>query len=143
MRRRVDRGVALLRQGFAPLLVLTGGKRRPARPREASVAARYAREIHGVQADLLLSEEESLNTEQNALYSARALRERGLQQPSVMVVSDQFHGHRCRLLFSRHFHRVEVVSAGNPGLARLAPALAREALALAWLRLTVARPARQ
>ena len=140
MRRRVDKGVALLREGRAPLLLLTGGIRRPTRPCEAGVAAAYAREHHGVQEEALLPETESLNTEQNARFAARALRNRGIQEPRVLVVSDRYHGRRCRLLFAPHFARVEVVSAGNPGWARLMPALVKEMVILSWLRLTLPRP---
>lgn len=140
MRRRVDRAVALLRKGRAPLLLLTGGARKPTRPLEASVAAAYARKHHGIQDDALLHETESLTTEQNARFAARALRKRGIREPRVLVVSDRYHGHRCRLIFARHFAHVEVVSAGNPDWARLLPSLIKEVVALSWLRLTSPRP---
>src|SRR5687767_9398781 len=93
LRRRVALAVALYETGAAPLLVLSGGGTPVS---EAQVMAGLARTA-GVPEAALLYEGASRNTAENALNSARLLREMGLSR--VLLVSSRTHLLRARWLF--------------------------------------------
>jgi uncharacterized SAM-binding protein YcdF (DUF218 family) len=101
LRRRVERGVELYRQGLAPRLVLTGG---PAGDGvvEAEVAARHARAL-GVPASALVLEVESQDTIGNVTGAMERLCPRGSGasscHPRLLVVSSPYHLERARWLF--------------------------------------------
>ena len=90
LRERVALGVRLFRERAAPLLLVAGGGG------EAEAMAGLARAA-GVPDRALILETASRNTAENALYSARLLRERGLSR--IVLVSHQTHLLRSRLLF--------------------------------------------
>jgi uncharacterized SAM-binding protein YcdF (DUF218 family) len=95
LRARVERGAALFEQGLAPWLVFSGGVATHP-PAEALVARGLARSL-GVPASACLVETESRTTQENAVFTARLLKARGLS--SVLLVSDPFHLFRA----VRHF----------------------------------------
>lgn len=94
--RRVQKGVALYRRGFAPLVLFTGGRGRSTRPAEAVVAMRFAESL-GLPRGAAILEEASRTTHENAEACARILRARGARE--VIVVSDTFHLFRAHRLF--------------------------------------------
>jgi uncharacterized SAM-binding protein YcdF (DUF218 family) len=107
LRRRVALGVALYEAGAAPLLVLSGGG---APVIEAQVMADLA-QAAGVPRSAMLCETTSRNTAENAVHSARLLRQRGLSR--VVLVSGRAHLLRAGLLC--HLAGLRVVgSAGVP-----------------------------
>ncbi len=102
LRRRVDRGVALFKEGRAPSLVLTGGELNGLEA-EARVAARYALD-QGVPGKAIVLEPMSQNTWENARYTL------SLAQPhSVIVVTDT--GHVLRA--TRCFHALGAVATAS------------------------------
>ena len=94
--RRVAVGVALYRQGAAPLLLLSGGGGRVRAEADAMAEAALAA---GVPRSALLIEARSANTVENAFLSAKLLAERDIT--AVLLVSERYHLHRARLLFDR------------------------------------------
>jgi uncharacterized SAM-binding protein YcdF (DUF218 family) len=94
LRRRLDRGIQLLREGAAPLLVLTGGGAGPVAEAEIMRDAALAR---GVPPAALLIEPRSRNTYENARETAVLLGSRGLR--SVLLVSDRLHLPRAMIMF--------------------------------------------
>ena len=115
--RRVARGIALYRQGAAPLLVLSGGG--AGGVPEAEIMRRIAIAA-GVPERALIVEPRSRNTFENARETARLLRARDLA--SVLLVSDRVHLPRAALLFRRAGLKIIGRAAAAP------PALLREAL---------------
>ena len=112
LRRRVARAVELYRGGGAPLLVLSGGGAGPVS--EASIMHEMALAA-GVPEAALLCEPHSRNTVENAVNTARLLRERGLTR--VILVSDRTHLPRAAVLF--RLGCLEVVGrAGVPAFSR-------------------------
>lgn len=94
---RVDHGIALYKQGVAPLMVMSGGTQAAApAPIVADVMRRYAI-AQGVPANAVLTEGRSHSTLQNALFTAN-LRPKDLEQPIVLVTS-RFHALRSKLSF--------------------------------------------
>ncbi len=98
--RRMRRGIALIREGAAPRLLLTGGAQDPggAGPTEAAVMARLARQA-GLPESALLLETEARSTWENALFSRRLMAAQGLV--SALVVTDRLHLCRALLCFRR------------------------------------------
>ena len=113
LRRRVGLAVERYRAGAAPLIVLSGGGTGPVS--EAAIMQELA-----IAADIpetaLLCEPESRNTVENAVNTARVLRERGMSR--VVLVSDRAHLPRAALLF--RLAGLDVVGrAGVPAPSRL------------------------
>jgi uncharacterized SAM-binding protein YcdF (DUF218 family) len=132
--RRVEHAATLWREGAAPLLLLSGGGEGPwpeaQAMRDLAIAA-------GVPEPSLLVEATSRNTVENAVFSARLLRERGLGR--VVVVTDAYHLLRARLLFRAAGLEVAAASAPPPNYPRDVVMYVREAVAIprSLLRLAV------
>ena len=112
LRRRVTLAVELYRAGAAPVMVLSGGGAGPVA--EAEIMRDLALAV-GVPETALLCEPDSRNTVENALNTARLLREHGLAR--VILVSDRTHLPRAALLF--RLAGLDVV--GRAGLPALSP----------------------
>jgi len=96
LRRRVALGVALYREGTAPLILMSGGG--AGAITEAAVMRDLAREA-GVPETALLLESESRNTFENAAYTARLLH--GIGRRRIVLVSDRAHLPRASRMFRR------------------------------------------
>ncbi|WP_434385262.1 YdcF family protein [Melittangium boletus] len=95
LRARIEKAVDLYHRGLVSRLLFSGGVGTHP-PSEAHVMRAVAVGL-GVPAEACLLEAQSHSTEQNARYSARLLRERGLSR--VVVVSDPYHLFRARQYF--------------------------------------------
>ena len=126
--RRVERAVTLWRQGRAPRLLFTGGVGTWP-PSEAEAAAAHARSL-GVPAEVLLLEDRSTSTEENARNAALAF-----PAERALVVTDTYHAFRVERVFGRYFSDVQVVASRSPVAWRTRGAL-REVGAVAWYGLT-------
>lgn len=85
---RIRHGLALYRQGYAPVLLFTGGYGNGARFSESQVARRYALR-QGIPESAILIETTSRTTRQNLQEARRLMREHGLHR--AIVVSDPLH----------------------------------------------------
>lgn len=94
---RIRVGAALYRQGLAPRVCVTGGG--PPGRVEADVMAARARQL-GVPDSALRIERESVNTAENARFSARILTREGCRR--VWLVTQPFHGRRSVFLFRKY-----------------------------------------
>ena len=92
-RARLDHAVALYREGLAPLLVTTGGKRPGDRVTEAETARAYAIE-QGVPASAILMEDQGRTTLESLTGAAAILRAHGVRE--AIFVSDPTHMLRVR-----------------------------------------------
>lgn len=133
--RRLDHGVAVLKNRGAAHLVLSGGIV-GAPPAEAEVMRSLAIE-RGIAEARIVVEDQAKNTFENALYTGLIMRQRGWQR--VVVVTDAFHMPRALYVYRRLGLKVR----GDPVRTRASDSLvtrlrlyAREALAFArcaWL----------
>lgn len=136
LRRRTLKGAEAVREGAAPLLVLSGGGRHRGvktgeAPPEADVMQALAREA-GVGEEQILLEPDSRNTFENALNTAEMLHGRGLRR--VMVVSDRFHLPRALFVFRRLGLEAEGLAAYPPSYRRRGmTAFLRFREAMAWI----------
>ncbi len=122
--RRLIHGIALHRQGLAPLLVLSGSTPRVG-PSEPEVRARRAREL-GVPPAEILPVIGANTTHEEALRVGAALRARGAR--SLLLVSDPIHLVRARAAFAREGLDIRPAPTDDPRLHGLTPG---ERLALA------------
>jgi uncharacterized SAM-binding protein YcdF (DUF218 family) len=103
---RLVHGLRLHHQGYAPVIILTGGNPiDPAVP-EAAVMARVAREI-GTRPDVLIVERDAARTATQGEAVARIARERGIR--SILLVTSPEHSYRSARVFRKA--GLDVISA--------------------------------
>ncbi len=90
---RLDHALELYADGYAPYLLITGGRRPGDRFTEAEAGARYI-ERHHVPASAIYTEAHGRTTMQSLQACTDILRRRGLR--SAILVSDPFHAFRLR-----------------------------------------------
>ena len=99
LRARLDHALALYQEGFAPLIVVTGGIGSGDRESEATVGRRYLLGL-GVADSAVVVVAKGKDTDETIAAVARWVRERGLAE--VLLVSDGFHLARLRVVARRH-----------------------------------------
>ncbi len=92
---RLDHALALYREGLAPRIVVTGGRKEGDRFTEATAGYNYLRG-KGVPDEALLKEVGGTNTYESLAASARFLREAGYT--TVVLVTDGYHAFRVRAI---------------------------------------------
>jgi uncharacterized SAM-binding protein YcdF (DUF218 family) len=99
LQRRATHAADLWQQGYAPIVICSGGQA-PGYPRAEAEACRDVLVRYGVPVDAIVLEKQSRSTEENALYSRAIMQERGWQ--TALVVSDGYHVLRAAYLFDRY-----------------------------------------
>ncbi len=131
VRRRVSHAADLWRAGYAPMIICTGGKPLNRTRSEADVCAELLTKEHGLPESVIIQEDQSRSTEENALYTHVIMREKGWQ--TAIVVSDNYHVFRAKRLFNNE----GVIAFPSPA-SEQAPLhlyfgyLIREVAALQW-----------
>jgi uncharacterized SAM-binding protein YcdF (DUF218 family) len=98
LQARLDRALELYDDGYAPLIVVTGGKALGDAYTEAETGRNYLVD-HGVPASAILEEDQSRDTWSSLLGVADVLR--GTDVHSLLIVSDGFHLFRAEMM-ARH-----------------------------------------
>jgi uncharacterized SAM-binding protein YcdF (DUF218 family) len=91
---RLDHVISLYDDGYAPLVVVTGGKLPADRFTEAESSANYLIE-RGVPEAAILAEDDGSNTAESLAAVADLLDAQGLDE--VLIVTDPYHSLRSRL----------------------------------------------
>ncbi len=107
-----ERGARLYLEGWAPLLVFSGGlgvitKNLWSEP-EAELFARIARGMGVPESDILV-ETRSTNTGENVQFSRRLLKERGLEPRSLILVQKPYMERRAYATFRQFWPEKEAV----------------------------------
>ncbi len=124
--RRTFKGVDLLREDRAPLLVFTGGVTEASRGIPvAGVMGDLARRL-GVPDVSIFEEKESRNTWENAQLARQLLRPRGVRR--VLIVTDSIHMRRAEACFLRAGFEVERASVPQVCVSSSNLAMLRSAL---------------
>jgi uncharacterized SAM-binding protein YcdF (DUF218 family) len=101
-----ERGARLFLEGWAPLLIFSGGLGAITRnlwsEPEAELFARVAREM-GVPAERILVETRSTNTGENVQLTRELLEERGLDPESFILVQKPYMERRAYATFKRYW----------------------------------------
>ena len=97
--QRLQHGVRLYHQGFAPRLILSGASAgKEAVPPEAEIMRETALRM-GVQAEDVVVEPRALRTHDNGLGVAAIMHRQGWR--SALLVTDALHMRRARMVFER------------------------------------------
>lgn len=94
---RLDHAAELYAQGFAPIVVVTGGKQPADRYTEAGASALYLI-ARGVPPEAVLQEDRGRSTWESLDGVAQILEERGARQ--ALLVTDPYHSLRSRYIAS-------------------------------------------
>ena len=110
---RIEKAVELYRQGLAPRIVVTGGRRVAPETTEADYLAAVAVRA-GVPRDAIIIERSSDSTWQNALHTLELARQQGYRR--VLLVTSDWHSRRASWIFRRLYGRagIEVLSVPSP-----------------------------
>jgi uncharacterized SAM-binding protein YcdF (DUF218 family) len=108
---RTDSAVALWKQGYAPVLIFSGGSSDPASVASAELMKRSA-VAAGVPANAIVVEGSSATTEENARRVAEVMSQRGLR--SAILVTSPYHQRRAAILFEREFDRASLSFRNHP-----------------------------
>lgn len=132
LERRAQHAAALYRRGLAGHILCSGGVGDNP-PSEAEVACGRIVEL-GVPPEVMVREDRSHSTEENAADSAAILRERGWR--SAILVTDGFHMLRAALMFERAgitvYPSPAQVTAGPMNPIERIGREARETVGLVW-----------
>ena len=110
--RVADRAAELYLEGWAPLVIMSGGLGNltqdmwtvPEADQFAAIAIKK-----GVPADAVLVENQSTNTGENILFTQRLLRKMGLEPHSFIVVQKPYMERRSYATFKKHWPDKELV----------------------------------
>src|SRR5215217_3163853 len=104
--RVAERGAELYLEGWAPLLIFSGGLERLTQESwtepEASKFAKIAME-KGVRAEAILVEDRSTNTGENILFTRQLLQQNHLDPQSFIVVQKPYMERRSYATFKKHW----------------------------------------
>ncbi|MFZ5642645.1 MAG: YdcF family protein [Bacillota bacterium] len=112
---RVAKGVELYKDGYGGLIIMSGGGRLTSRITEADLMRIEAVDL-GVSPDVVVLENKSESTYENAVYVKEIVLNRGIK--SVIVVTSNYHTRRSRDIFRKVFNntgvQIATVSAPDP-----------------------------
>lgn len=111
LRSRIERGVALWKEGLAPKLLVTGGAVANAQI-EAMSMARYAI-AQGVPENAILVEPKARSTRDNAKLAAALIEKSGIGK-HVILVTSAYHTRRGRALLTQNGLEVQSVAVPYP-----------------------------
>jgi uncharacterized SAM-binding protein YcdF (DUF218 family) len=102
--RVAERAAEIYLEGFAPLVVMSGGLGRLTKgsftQSEASVFAQIAKQ-HGVPKEAILIEDASTNTGENVVFSRKLLAEKGIQPTNIILVQKPYMERRSFATFKK------------------------------------------
>jgi uncharacterized SAM-binding protein YcdF (DUF218 family) len=108
---RAETAIALWKQGYAPLLIFSGGSSDPESVASAELMKRAA-VAAGVPATAIAVEGAAATTEENAERVAELMKARGLV--SAILVTSPYHQRRAAILFEREFGRAALTFRNHP-----------------------------
>jgi uncharacterized SAM-binding protein YcdF (DUF218 family) len=108
---RTATAVELWKEGFAPLLLFSGGSSDPDSVSSAELMKREAMK-QGVPESAILVEPSAATTEENARRTAELMSGRGLH--SAILVTSPYHQRRASVLFSRAFGPAGLTFRNHP-----------------------------
>jgi len=110
--RVADRGADLYLQGWAPILIFSGGLGNVTRglwkDPEADWFARIALD-KGVPAEAIFIENQSANTGENILFTQKLLQEKGLDPQTFLLVQKPYMERRSYATFKKHWPEKKLI----------------------------------
>lgn len=107
-KERVQRGVQLLNEGYAPRMIVAGGLSKQSGYVEAELMQTYAMQL-GVPSDSIVKESSSKNTWENAVNALEIMRRN--EWDDALVVTSSYHTLRACMIFRKLKATVRCVAA--------------------------------
>ena len=108
---RAESAITLWKQGYAPVLIFSGGSSDPESVASAELMKRVA-VAAGVPANAIVVEGTSATTEENAQHVAELMKSAGLR--SAILVTSPYHQRRAAILFEREFEHASLSFRNRP-----------------------------
>ena len=108
---RAESAIALWKQGYAPVLIFSGGSSDPESVASAELMKRAA-VAAGIPANAIVVEGTSATTEENAQRVALLMKTASLR--SAILVTSPYHQRRAAILFEREFERASLSFRNHP-----------------------------
>ena len=108
-----EQAASVYRQGLAPVILTTGYAGPSAQALGIESEGKYIAEkltSLAVPSSAIVIEDKSTNTIENVLFGMDALREKGIEATSAIIVTKPFHSRRCRATFVKQYPDVRVMS---------------------------------
>lgn len=128
LQQRVDTGIAYLKQHPHIPVIVSGGQGPGEDIPEAEAMSRYL--VHqGIDQNRIIQENRSTSTFENLKFSKDILQAQGVSQPSIMIVTSNYHLYRAEMIASTLGFKVHGIA--SPSLEYLLPQnMLREYLAM-------------
>lgn len=128
LQQRVDTGIAYLKQHPHMPVIVSGGQGPGEDIPEAEAMSRYL--VHqGIDQNRIIQENRSTSTFENLKFSQDILKAQGVSQPSIMIVTSNYHLYRAEMIASTLGFKVHGIA--SPSLEYLLPQnMLREYLAM-------------
>lgn len=123
--KRLNTASQLMERFPESLCIVTGGQGRDEVISEAEAMERYLTG-RGIASDRIIAEDKAENTAENIKLSLELICERGLEEYTVVSISNAFHIPRIRLLCGRLGMSDEAVAAPDPVPWAVFPTMVRE-----------------
>lgn len=95
---RTDEAISLYKNGWAPRIIFAGAAQDKESPSNALVMKNHA-EKAGIPSQVIIIEESSINTEENAKNTSNYVKSNNLRQ--IIIVTSAYHQRRAGLEFKR------------------------------------------
>ncbi|MFD1990214.1 YdcF family protein [Paenibacillus nicotianae] len=128
LQQRVDTGIAYLKQHPHMPVIVSGGQGPGEDIPEAEAMSRYL-VGQGIDQNRIIQENRSTSTFENLKFSQDILKAQGVSQPSIMIVTSNYHLYRAEMIASTLGFKVHGIA--SPSLEYLLPQnMLREYLAM-------------
>lgn len=128
LQQRVDTGIAYLKQHPHMPVIVSGGQGPGEDIPEAEAMSRYLVR-QGIDQNRIIQENRSTSTFENLKFSQDILKAQGVSQPSIMIVTSNYHLYRAEMIASTLGFKVHGIA--SPSLEYLLPQnMLREYLAM-------------
>ena len=125
---RLDMAYKLYSEGFASIIIVSGGQGTDEPTTEAAFMAEYLIAL-GVPEEAILLETESVSTEENFAFSKIIMDENGIED--IIIVSNDYHCYRCGKIAQNNGIPYQIQPVQKPkGIFLKGPF--RETLAVMW-----------
>lgn len=128
--RRAEQGAKLWKESKATNIICAGGYPMIRTPRSEASACGEVLRNEGVPADIIVEEDRSRSTEENALYTREIMDEHGWQ--TAIIVSDGYHLLRAAWIFNMTGISHTTSPAAAPPLSNFVLSFGREIAAFHW-----------
>lgn len=128
LQQRVDTGIAYLKKHPHMPVIVSGGQGPGEDIPEAEAMSRYL-VGQGIDQNRIIQENRSTSTFENLKFSQDILKAQGVSQPSIMIVTSNYHLYRAEMIASKLGFKVHGIA--SPSLEYLLPQnMLREYLAM-------------